>query len=416
LGEFSYKAVDRTGGHVTGTIEAADSRSAVAGLADKGQFVTELAENSAMPSVSAGKQAVLDLTGFVRFGSRRITGKDILAMTSQLSAALRAGLALLNALEIIGEQQHKVAMRELLDELARSVSSGQSLSEAMARHEKIFSPLYLSMISVGETGGILEQTTTQLAQILSRDEKIKTSMKNASAYPIFVLCIGLVSVIIVITWILPSILATISGGAAVLPWPTKVLMGLSGFIKSYYGLGVLALIAAGWYYLRRWARSRGRVKWDTFKLKIPVLGSVLRTIAVGRFARTLGALTKGGVTILESLSVVRDTLGNELLAGEIDDVAEKVKTGTSLAGPLEASGYFPPLLVQIVSIGEQTGKLDELLLNAAETFDDEADSAINKFMAVFPAVLILLLALVIGFIIAATLLPIVMMGLGTSAL
>ena len=133
---------------------------------------------------------------------------------------------------------------------------------------------------------------------------------------------------------------------------------------------------------------------------------------MGRFARTLGALTKGGVTILESLSVVRDTLGNELLGRKIDEVAEKVKGGSSLAGPLGASGHFPPLLVQIVSIGEQTGKLDELLLNAADTFDDEADSAISKFMAIFPAVLILLLALVIGFIIAATLLPIVVMELG----
>jgi len=139
----------------------------------------------------------------------------------------------------------------------------------------------------------------------------------------------------------------------------------------------------------------------------------LRTIAVGRFARTLGALTKGGVTILESLGVVRDTLGNELLGREIDEVTEKVKTGSSLAGPLGASGYFPPLLVQIVSIGEQTGKLDELLLNAAETFDDEADSAIARFVAIFPAVLILLLALVIAFIVAATLLPIITMELGS---
>ena len=281
----------------------------------------------------------------------------------------------------------------------------------MAGHEKIFSPMHLSMVRVGATGGILEQTTTQLAQILERDEKIKTSMKNASAYPIFVLSVGLMSVVVVITWVLPNILATISGGVAVLPWPTKVLMALSAFIKSY-GWLLVVLIAAGGYYLRKWTSSAGRIKWDAFKLKIPVLGSVLRTIAVGRFARTLGALTKGGVTILEALGVVRDTLGNELLGREIDEVAEKVKTGASLAGPLEVSGYFPPLLVQIVSIGEQTGKLDELLLNAADTFDDEADSAISRFIAIFPAVLILLLALVIGFIIAATLLPIVMMQLG----
>ena len=410
MGLFSYKAVNKAGGHITGTIEAADRKGAVSGLLEKGQFVIELAEGKAASTTETGEITVPNLTGFIRFGSRRITGKDILAMTSQLSAALRAGLPLLNALEIIREQQHKIAMQDMLGGLVESVSSGQSLSEAMARYDNIFSPLYISMVRVGETGGILEQTTAQLMGILERDEKIKTSMKNASAYPIFVLSLGIISVIVIITWILPNILATI--GETVLPWPTKVLLALSSFLKTYGWLVAIA-IAVVWIYLTKWTKTKGRIKWDTFKLRIPILGSVLRTIAVGRFARTLGALTKGGVSILESLSIVRDTLGNELLGRGIDDVSENVKGGTSLAEPLARSGYFPPLLVQITSIGEQTGQLDMLLLNAADTFDGEADAAIAKFIAIFPAVLILLLALVIGFIIIAILLPIVMMGLGS---
>ena len=420
MGQFSYKAVDKGGGHVTGTIEASDRRSAVVALANKGQFVTDLAEAAQAPGVNGGEKAALDLSRFVRFGSRRVSSKDVLAMTTQLSTALRAGLPLLNGLELIREQQHKVAMKEMMGQLVNAVSSGQSLSEAMAEHEKVFSPLYLSMIRVGETGGILDETSAQLAGILSRDEKIKTNMKNASAYPIFVLCVGLASVVVIITWILPTIIGTIGESGVLLPWPTRILLGISGFTKALftkvYGWIILALIGAGLYYLIRWTRTEGKIKWDTFKLRIPVLGSVLRTIAVGRFARTLGALTKGGVIILEALSVVRDTLGNELLGREIDAVAEKVKRGESLAEPLSESGYFPPLLVQIVSIGEQTGKLDELLLNAADTFDTEADSAINRFMAIFPALLILLLALVIGFIIVATLLPIVVMTVGGGVL
>jgi type II secretory pathway component PulF len=302
-------------------------------------------------------------------------------------------------------------MRKLLESLAGSVSSGQSLSEAMAGHGGVFSPLYISMVRVGETGGILDETTDQLAQILGRDEKVKTSMKNASAYPIFVLSLGLVSAVLVIVWILPKVLGFISGGIPILPWPTRLLMWLSDFLKRYGWLVVLVIIAGG-YYFGMWVRGQGRVKWDAFKLRVPILGSVLKAIAVGRFARTLGALTKGGVTILEALGVVRDTLGNEWLARQIDEVTEQVKTGTSLASPLGSSGHFPPLLVQIVSVGEQTGRLDELLLNAAETFDGEADAAIARFIATFPAVLILLVALVIGFIIAATLLPIVIMSLG----
>jgi len=420
MSQFSYKAVDRGGGHVKGTIEAVDRRSAVAVLADKGHFVTELFErDSAAGTVSAVKDEEkfsLDLSRFLRFGKRKVNSKDVLAMTTQLSTALQAGLPLLNGLELILEQQSKPAMKEMLSELVNAVSSGQSLSEAMEKHGRVFSPLYLSMIRVGETGGILEQTTAQLAEILTRDEKIKTNMKNASVYPLFVLCIGLISVAIIITWILPNIIGTIIETGALLPLPTRMLIAMSGFSKAllttFFGWIFLAMIGTGFYFFSRWTNTIGKIKWDTFKLRIPILGSVLRTIAVGRFARTLGALTKGGVIILEALSVVRDTLGNELLGREIDTVADKVKRGESLAEPLSESGYFPPLLVQIVSIGEQTGKLDELLLNAAETFDTDADSAINRFMAIFPAILILLLAIIIGFIIVATLLPIVQMTLG----
>ena len=388
-------------------------------MANKGHFVTELAEKTKSSAASAGLLDVLDVGQLLKFGARRVSSKDILAMTSQLSTALQAGLPLLNGLELIHQQQHKAGMKDMLADLIDAVSSGKSLSEAMEKHEKIFSPLYLSMIRVGETGGILDQTTAQLSGILTRDEKIKTNMKNASAYPIFVLCVGLVSVVIIITWILPSILGTIQETGALLPVPTRILLGMSDFTKRMLttptGWFFLVMIAAGSFYFFRWTKTKGRLQWDTFKLRIPILGSVLRTIAVGRFARTLGALTKGGVIILEALAVVRDTLGNELLGREIDVVAEKVKRGESLAEPLSVSGYFPPLLVQITSIGEETGKLDEMLLNAAETFDTEADAALNRFMAIFPALLILLLALVIGFIIAATLLPIVMMTLSGGA-
>ena len=407
--EFSYKAVEKGGGYVTGSIEASDRNKAVSQLAQSGRFVTEVTEKAV--SAEADKWTTLTelkLSGFAGFRVRR---KDILSFTSQLSTAIRAGLPLFEALSIIRRQQSNSAMIKLLGELSESVRSGSSLSEAMANRPDIFNNLYLSMIRVGETGGILEQTTVELTRILERDEKIKTNMKNASAYPVFVLCVGLVSVVIVVTWILPRILSTISVGVVALPLPTRILLVMSGFFKSFWWL-VVILAAAGGVYFSRWARGTGRVIWDGFKLKVPVLGSVLRTIAVGRFARALGALSKGGVTILESLSVVRETLGNEVLGRQIDKVAEEVKAGAPLAGPLEESGYFPPLLVQIVSVGEQTGKLDELLLDAADTFDAEADSAIAKFLAVFPAVLILFLALVIGFIIAATLLPIVMMELG----
>ncbi len=417
MGQFHYKAVDQSGGHISGSIEAVDRKSAVVALTGKGHFVTELLEGAG--TKKAGKQdkeTSPDIGQLLNFRGQRVSSKDVLAFTTQLGTALRAGLPLMRAMDLIREQQHKPGPRRLLSELVEAVSSGESLSEAMERHPSIFSPLHLSMVRVGETGGIIDQTATQLADMLTREEKIKSNMRNASMYPLFVLVLGLASVVLIITVILPRILGTLSAEVSTLPLPTRVLLGISDYATGLFttvpGWICIAAVIAGFYYFRKWKRGPGKLQYDAFKLRIPILGSVLRTIAVGRFARTLGALTMGGVTILEALGVVRDTLGNELLGTEIDTVADKVKKGQSLAEPLEESGYFPPLLVQIVAVGEQTGKLDELLLNAADTFDTEADSAVNRFMAIFPALLILVLALVIGFIIVATLLPIVALQAG----
>jgi len=266
-------------------------------------------------------------------------------------------------------------------------------------------------VRVGETGGLLDQTSLQLAQLLTRDEKIKSSMKNAAAYPLFILSLGAIAVIVIVTWLLPNIIDAILSADLTLPWPTRMLLGISGFVNNYYySVPLLVIVVVLIFAFIKWKDTvSGRVYWDGFKLKIPVLGPVLRCIAVGRFARTLGALTKGGIIILDALLVVRDTLGNEVLGREIDTVAEKVKVGESLAEPLEQSGRFPQLLIQITSVGEQTGKLDELLLTAADTFDTDADAAIARFMSLMPAVLVLLLAMVVSFIIIATLLPIMNM-------
>lgn len=426
MGQFSYKAVDRGGAHIAGVVDAPDRRGAIAALADRGHLVMELIEKDHEHAAAAvqspsGSSEQRSPSGFIDYlHNGRVSSRDVLAMTTQLSTAVRAGLPLLNCLELMRKQQRKPAMKRMFEHLTKGVSSGKALSEALAEHKGIFNPLYLSMIRVGETGGILEQTSTQLAMILNREEKIKSNMKTAAAYPIFVLCLGIASAVLVVTVMLPKILGTVDMAAAVMPLPTRVLLASSHFLRSVFtsvgGWIFLAAVVVGLVALRKWTKNAGRVRWDAFRLRIPVLGPVLRTIAVGRFARTLGALTKGGVTILESLAVVRDTLGNETLARSVDEVAEKVKRGESLADPLEQTGYFPPLLVQIVAIGEQTGKLDELLLNAADTFDADADAAIGRFMAIFPALLILLLALVIGFIIAAALLPIVMMSLSAGTL
>jgi type II secretory pathway component PulF len=409
LSLFEYKAVDTAGKSLKGVIEASDRKAAIGLLAQKGHFALELSETQRQAHRAA---AVSAADGEVRI---RVSSKDVLAFSVQLSTALKAGLPVLEALQIIRDQQSKPAIITLLENLSRQVSSGKSLSEAMEQYPRVFSPLYISMVRVGETGGILDQTFDQLVRLLTREEKIKSNIKNAAAYPIMVMAVGLISVVVMLVWVLPKIIATIGADKASLPGPTKALLGVSDFL-AVYGWLLAIVIIGGIYAFNRWKETQaGRVAWDGFKLKIPMVGKVLRTLAVGRFARTLGSLCKCGITILEGLSVVRDTLGNEVLGQQIDKVAAEVKGGRSVAEPLGQSGMFDKLLVQIVALGEQTGRLDELLLQAADTFDDQADSARVRFVSLLPTILILLLATVIGFIIAATLLPILAMDL-TSAL
>jgi len=411
MAQFAYKGFDRSGQSVAGVIEAVDRKKAVADLALKGHFVSEWIDKALGGRDMTAAGAVAGAASFLA-SRRRITGKDLVAMTNQLSTALRAGLPVLNAIQIVAEQQPRPALRQLLTGLADAVRAGDSLSDAMGKHPDIFSQLYVSMVHVGETGGILDQTMGQLTKLLLRDQKTKTTMKNAMVYPVMVLIAGIASVIVMLTLVFPRMIDTL-GSAALMPWPTRLLLNLSDFLIKFGWAAAIAM-GIGIYLFIRWKRSpNGRLTWDTFLLNVPILGKVLKAIAVGRFARTLGALAKSGINILPALGVVRDTLGNELLGRQIDAVAERVKTGDPVAGPLSESGLFPPLLVQIVNIGEQTGTIDDLLLNAADTFDEEADTAITRFMAVFPAMLILILAVIIGFIIVATLLPIMSMDMGS---
>ncbi len=410
--QFEYQGLDQSGATVQGWIEATDRRSALTALASRGHIATSLDQKAGLGASAADRSEPVKAPPS-RFRSGRVSSKDVLAMMTQLAAALKAGLPMMNALEVIRNQMEKPAVREVVSNLMESVSSGASLSDAMAKHPRVFKPLSCAMVRVGETGGLLEDTTLQLSRILKRDEQIRGKMISASIYPTLVLTLGLASVVFIVTQILPRIVLNITGSSeGLLPWPTEILMRLGNGIRSYGWLVFIFLLAGGYFFARWISTSSGRLQWDQFKMRVPILGKVLTAVAVGRFARTLGALTRGGVTILESLAVVRDTLGNSVLAQEIDRVAEQVKTGRPVAGALSGSGLFPPLLVQIVGVGEQTGQLDELLLNAAETFDEAADAAIARFMTVMPAALILLLAVMIAFIIIAALLPIVDMDLG----
>ncbi|MBI9018511.1 MAG: type II secretion system F family protein [Phycisphaerae bacterium] len=397
---FQYKAISRSGRPVTGQIEAATDQQARKILAEQGRFVQEIALNDAVGTRKKSSDKV----------SRRLrlSEKERADFLRQLAQALHAQLPIVAALQVAGAQSPSAKVRLLAIQLETVVKSGQSLSHGLEQYPNSFARLHVSLVRVGETSGSLDVALTQLADLAQRDMETHDDILTASLYPLFVLGLGMISVMIVVTWILPRVISTLAASMDTLPMPTRILLQISEFMKGPFGWITLVGLIVAVFIFNRWRQSIiGRLAWDGFKLHLPVIGALQRKRAVSRLARTLGTLLYSGVNILEALRIVRDCLGNEMLGKEVDKVFHKVQTGSSLAEPLKGSGQFPAMLVQVVAVGEQTGKLSAMLLNAAEGFDRETDRALRRFMAIFPATLISILALVVGFIVAATLLPIV---------
>ena len=402
MAEYHYSALDRDGQTVTGVVPAESRNGAIAALADRGIFVVSLKERS-------GARDGAPTTFWRLTRTRRVSLRARSAMLQQLATALKAGLPLLPSLRVVEEQADTPAMRALLGDVAQRVQGGEPLSGAMEAHPREFSRLEVSMARVGETAGLLDEVMAHLAEFADRDIDIREKIRSAATYPIFVLVLALFSVVIILTFILPRVMGSVAENSTTLPAPTRVLMGISSLLKSYGWLLCLGLVGAGLGF-RGWVRRpEGRLAFDRFKLRVPVLGEALRRIAVARFARTLGTLSRSGIQILEALHVLRDTLGNEALAQQVDKVSASITQGQSIAEPLRQTGQFPPLLIQVIAMGEKTGKLDELLLQTAGAYEKDTAAAIQRVMTILPALFIVGLALVVAFILAAVLLPIINM-------
>ena len=409
--DFQYQAIGADGRALDGSIDAANRAQAIATLADRGTFVTQI-DAAAEPTAATGALAGLTMR-------RRVSQRSKTAMFQQVAVALQSGLPLLDALRIVEYQAESPAMEQLAHDLSESVQGGDALSEAMGSHKRVFTPLETSMARVGEAAGKLDEVMGYLAEFAQRDQEARQKIRSAASYPVFVFGLAIVSVIIILAWILPRIMGTVleQTGEITLPLPTRVLLTVSDVLWSPYGLGLAVALGAGIWAFVRWSRQpAGRLTVDRFKLRVPVLGAALRKVAVARFARTLGTLHRSGVEILEAMRVLRDTLGNEALAQQIDDVTADITQGQSIAEPLRQTGQFPPLLIQVIAMGERTGKLDDLLLQTADSLEKETEAALARVLTILPAVFIVCLALIVLFILAAVLLPIVGMDAAMSGL
>ncbi len=427
---YRHQSIDRGGAVAAGTVSAADRGAAMRILQSQGMapMVLEATEaEAAMPAAraAAGVRAAaaaesrrgdVDLGAMLRGISGRRAGRPTLKrvelanMVRELATAIEAGLPLLNALKTARRQAAGKAQPVILDFVIERVEAGRPLHEAMEEYGPPFDEMIVGMVRAADASGRMSEVMHQLADLLDRSVELRREVVGATLYPIIVAFMIMVSIVVAVTFLLPKLMAPILAQPGVsIPFPTKVLLGFADFMQAWWWLvigGGLAAFVGG----RRWMAVReNRRKVDRLLLKAPILGPLLRDVAVARFTRTLGTLVSAGLPILSALRIVRDTLGNLVLMEAIDGVQEKVTTGQSLADPLERCGFFPPLLVQIVNIGEKSGRLEPMLMHAATAFDRQVNSSLKIFSQLLPPVLLVFMAAIAAFVLSGILLPLLEM-------
>lgn len=403
---FRYQAINASGGSVNGSIEAENRKGALLLLSKQGLFPSSLeavaAAGKEQASVSPKHSVNVQRPAF----RRGIKRKQITSFTREMASLIEAGIPIPQALTGLAEAEENPALKEVLQQISESVRKGASLSASMEDYPRLFNKLYASMVRVGEEAGALQTVLNDLANLLEHEDEVRSEVGAAIAYPLFVLGFGALSVAILLTVVLPRLMSMIQEMMDTLPLPTLILLGISDFIQNHWLLilVVLVTVIAG---LIGFLRSpEGARLWDGSKLRLPFMGPVFMSSALGRFARTLGTLVKSGVSLLPALKIVENTIGNLVLAGLIARVSEETRGGDSLATPLRKLGVFPSTVVQMINVGEETGRLDEMLLKVAEIEERQMRARTKTLISLLGPALILVVGGLIGFMVIAVLLPI----------
>ncbi len=378
-----------------GTIVATDRVTAMRMIQQKGETPLDLAISDT------------DAVGGITKARPTISRSDLADLVRELATALEAGLPLMQALRTVRRQASNKNLRVILDFIIARVEAGVPFHTAAKEYGAPFDDMTTGMLRAADASGRTSEILHQLGDLLERSVELRREVVGAVVYPLMIGVLISVSVVVLITFVLPRVMKPILQANLELPMPTQILMGVSDFVSAWWLVILAAMLLVG-VACRNWiAKPLNRLRFDTFLLGLPVVGRLVRDIAVARFTRTLGTLVSAGIPILSALRIVRDTLGNQALMQAIDQVSDKVSTGTSLADPLERSGHFPPLLVQIVNIGERSGRLEQMLLHAAGSFDRQVNNSLKLFTRILPTILLVVMALVASFVLAAILLPII---------
>ncbi|MCA9309956.1 MAG: type II secretion system F family protein [Phycisphaerales bacterium] len=398
---FAYESSNRQPGGPA-TIEAPDRASAIRQLTERGvmpRSVIEVGEARQGEASLAAVRSSLSRPTMSRFEMARLVG--------EMAIAIRAGLPLVQALRTIARQRTKPAQKALLERLIDAVEQGSSLSDAMREIGRRFPDLIINLVHSGEMAGRLGEVLTQAALLLNRDVKLRRALAGALIYPAIITVAVVIAITVVVTVIVPRVLSAVEGQLVTLPLPTRIVQGVAHLVGGYWWLILLIIALLLWGGSRLYNHPPARLALDRFMLRVPVLGSVLRDVAVARFTRTFGTLIEAGLPVLTSLRITRKTLGNRAMEHAIETICDDVSSGRTIADPLEQSGYFPPMLVQVVGLGERTGKLDEMLMQAADAFEEKTEQSISLFTTVLPPILIICLAAIVGFVVLSIFLPLI---------
>jgi general secretion pathway protein F len=411
---YRYKAVSPAGAVAVGELEAASEAEIVSRLRDQGMMpmhVSAAAEGtrgSGPRSAAPGRPGAG--TGRLLFAPKKVTGDNLMAVTRELATLLRAGLPLDRALELLIGLAPTPPVAAMLQQIRDDVRGGKSLSQALDARRDVFSRFYINIVRAGEAGGALGVVLTRLADTMERNKELRESVKAALIYPTILVCVAVMSVIVLLIWVVPQFQQTFAQAGKALPLPTQVVILLGTVMRNWWWAiaGSLALFAL--WLPRHLRRPEIKHRWDARLLRAPAIGDLLTKVEVARFARTLATLLGNGVTLLAGLAIVKETLGNTVLAGALDAVITRLREGKGFGRPLAETGLYPKLATQMILVGEESGRLEEMLNRVAEVYDREVQVAIKRFLAILEPMLILGLAVMIGGIVFSILLGVMGMS------
>ncbi len=391
MAQYQWRARTVQGELQSGELEA-ESEGAVVGQLRKSRLI-----------VLSVKPKPKDIS--FSFGER-VGIKDLVIFTRQFATMINAGLPLVQSLDILGQQTEKKVFASRIKQVLTDVESGNTLADSMRRHPKHFTELYVNMVAAGEAGGILDVILLRLAEYMEKAERLRRKVKGAMFYPGTVLGFASLAIAVLLIFVIPTFAGFFTGAGVALPLPTQIVIGASQFLLGYWwavgaGLGIL------FYMIKKWkATEAGGLMFDRILLHVPILGTVVRKSAIARFARTLGTLTASGVPILEGLEITAKTAGNKVVENAVMESRVSIAGGDTISDPLRKSAVFPPMVVQMINVGEQTGGLDEMLNKIADFYDSEVDSAVDAMTAVLEPIMIVFLGIVVGGMVVAMYLPI----------